>query len=166
MDLGLDRIGRLTSTTPAVIASIVVTARDWDVTGNVPFSPAGGTITSAISVGLSLSGSFVGNPGRVSIGARLADADAEPSSPLSRATLFGCTWDRQRPSFCKLRRISAAAQSQGHLHGRAPDGELTMSATTTTSATLTTALQQALTPKTGMQRIPFPLQSYEHPSPR
>ena len=27
-----------------------------------------------------------------------------------------------------------------------------------------TALQQALAPKTGMQRIPFPLESYEHPS--
>ena len=25
------------------------------------------------------------------------------------------------------------------------------------------ALQQALKPKTGMQRIPFPLESYEHP---
>ena len=27
-----------------------------------------------------------------------------------------------------------------------------------------TALQTALSPKTGMQRIPFPLESYEHPS--
>src|SRR5580765_4760303 len=31
------------------------------------------------------------------------------------------------------------------------------------SATLQ-ALQQTLKPKTGMQRIPFPLESYEHPS--
>jgi hypothetical protein len=33
------------------------------------------------------------------------------------------------------------------------------------SATVTQALQAALTPKTGMQRIPFPLESYQHTSP-
>ena len=32
------------------------------------------------------------------------------------------------------------------------------------SDTITKALQTALTPKTGMKRIPFPLESYAHPS--